>query len=75
MASQPAQPTPLPIKRKSLTRRFAPDRSQQTRHIVQGLFVFISVISDRPAVMPTTLFRHLRVLGTNPADWVTSPVR
>ena len=42
---------------------------------VQGLFVFISVISDRPAVMLTTLFRHLRVLGTNPADWVTSPVR
>jgi hypothetical protein len=40
---------------------------------VNGLFVFISVAGSRPVITPVTLFRHLRVLGASPADWVTSP--
>ena len=40
---------------------------------VNGLFVFLSVDGSRPVITPVTLFRHLRVLGASPADWVTSP--
>jgi len=40
---------------------------------VNGLSVFISVDGSRPVIAPVTLFRHLRVLGASPADWVTSP--
>ncbi len=39
MATQPVQPLQSPTRKKALIRRFAPDRSQRTRHIVQGLFL------------------------------------
>ena len=39
MVTQPAQPQPIPARKKSLIRRFAPDRSQRVRHIVQALFL------------------------------------
>lgn len=42
MATQPALPTQFPGKKKVLVRRFTPDRSQRTRHIVQGLFLLIN---------------------------------
>lgn len=38
-----------------------------------GLFVFISVNGGRPVIGPVALFRHLRLLGTDPARWVTRP--
>jgi polyferredoxin len=43
MATQPAQPRSFPARKKPLIRRFAPDRSQRTRHIVQGVFLFVNV--------------------------------
>ena len=42
MVTQPAQPQPIPARKKSLIRRFAPDRSQRTRHIVQALFLVVN---------------------------------
>jgi polyferredoxin len=42
MATQPAPPLQFPTKKKVLVRRSAPDRSQRTRHIVQGLFLLIN---------------------------------
>jgi len=38
-----------------------------------GLFVFISVIGGNPVIDPVTLFRHMKLLGTSPASWVTQP--
>jgi hypothetical protein len=40
---------------------------------VNGLFLFISVDGLRPVITPVTLFRHLRALGTNPANWSAAP--
>jgi polyferredoxin len=42
MATQPAQPLRIPTPKKPLIRRIAPDRSQRTRHIVQGLFLILN---------------------------------
>ena len=42
MATQPAPPLPFPVKKKPLVRRFTPDRSQRTRHIVQGVFLVLN---------------------------------
>ena len=42
MATQPAPPQPFPVRKKSLIRRFAPDRSQRIRHIVQGPFLILN---------------------------------
>src|ERR1700722_3743161 len=42
MATQSTRPLPLQNKKKALIRRFAPDQSQQTRHIVQGLFLLLN---------------------------------
>ena len=42
MATQAVRPQPLPLRKKSLIRRFAPDRSQRTRHIVQGIFLVLN---------------------------------
>ncbi len=42
MATQPVQPLRSPTPKKPLIRRFAPDRSQRTRHIVQGLFLLLN---------------------------------
>ncbi len=40
-----------------------------------GLSVFISEYDARPLVGVVSLFRHhLRLLGTDPANWVTAPV-
>jgi len=42
MATQPAQLNAFPVRKKSLIRRFAPDRSQRTRHIAQGVFLLVN---------------------------------
>lgn len=42
MATQTAPPLPLPDKKKTLVRRFRPDRSQRMRHIVQGVFLLLN---------------------------------
>lgn len=42
MATQPAPPLQFPRPKKALVRRTSPDRSQRTRHIVQGLFLLIN---------------------------------
>ena len=42
MATQPVQPLQFPSPKKALIRRFAPDHSQRTRHIVQGLFLLLN---------------------------------
>ena len=42
MSAQPVQPLPFPPKKKPLVRRASPDRSQQARHIVQGVFVVLN---------------------------------
>src|ERR1700758_1613494 len=42
MATQPAQPQASSVRKKSLIRRFAPDRSQRTRHIAQGVFLLVN---------------------------------
>jgi hypothetical protein len=36
-----------------------------------GLFVFIDLIGNHPAVSAEDIFRHLRPLGISPAGWVT----
>ncbi len=38
-----------------------------------GLFVFISVDGAQPVIYPVTLFRHMKLFGTNPAAWSTQP--
>ncbi len=40
---------------------------------VSGLSLFISVDGGHPVITPVTLFRHLRALGTNPANWSAAP--
>ena len=40
----------------------------------KGLFIFISVDGDKPLISPVTLFRHMKLLGTDPADWSTQPL-
>jgi len=42
MATQTAQPNPIPNRKKALVRRFRPDHSQRIRHIVQGLFLLLN---------------------------------
>jgi polyferredoxin len=42
MATQPAPTLQFPGKKKTLIRRLSPDRSQRTRHIVQGLFLLLN---------------------------------
>jgi polyferredoxin len=42
MATQPAPPLQFPGRKKPFVRRIAPDRSQRTRHYVQGLFLLIN---------------------------------
>jgi polyferredoxin len=42
MATQPIQPVPHPKPKKAFIRRFEPDHSQRTRHIVQGLFLILN---------------------------------
>ena len=42
MATQPAPPPQIPSRKKPLVRRSTPDRSQRTRHIVQGVFLLIN---------------------------------
>lgn len=39
-----------------------------------GFQVLIGANGWHPAVAPVTLFQHLRLLGTNPADWTTRPL-
>jgi hypothetical protein len=39
-----------------------------------GLFIFVSVIGSHPAIDPVTLFRHMKLLGANPASWTTQPI-
>jgi len=41
MATQTTQPPPLP-KKKAIVRRFRPDSSQRTRHVVQVLFLLLN---------------------------------
>ena len=42
MATRPVQPLQFPSPKKAFIRRFAPDHSQRTRHIVQGLFLLLN---------------------------------
>ncbi len=42
MATQPVQPLQFPKPKKAFIRRLAPDHSQRTRHIVQGLFLLLN---------------------------------
>jgi polyferredoxin len=42
MATQPAPPLQFPAPKKAFIRRLAPDHSQRTRHIVQGLFLVLN---------------------------------
>ncbi len=39
-----------------------------------GLFIFISVDSNKPAISPVILFGHMKLLGTNPAGWSARPL-
>jgi hypothetical protein len=40
-----------------------------------GLNVFISVDGGHPVISPVTLFRHMKLLGTDPASWSVDPIR
>jgi hypothetical protein len=40
-----------------------------------GLHVFISADGGHPVITPVTLFRHMKLLGTDPANWTTDPTR
>jgi hypothetical protein len=40
-----------------------------------GLNVFNSVDGDHPVIAPVTLFRHLKLLGTDAANWTADPIR
>jgi len=37
--------------------------------------VFISMDGGHPVISPVTLFRHMKLLGTDPADWSVDPIR
>jgi hypothetical protein len=39
-----------------------------------GFQVFIGTNGWHPVVAPVTLFEHMRLLGTNPANWTTRPL-
>jgi hypothetical protein len=38
-----------------------------------GLFIIVSVSGSHPVIDPVTLFRHMKLLGTDPANWTTRP--
>jgi hypothetical protein len=41
-----------------------------------GLWFDIQIFGAHPSISVTTLFKdHTRLLGTNPADWTTNPIR
>ncbi|HTX86202.1 MAG TPA: hypothetical protein VME44_28780 [Streptosporangiaceae bacterium] len=40
-----------------------------------GLNVFISVDGGHPVISPVTLFRHMKLLGADPANWTADPIR
>jgi len=41
-----------------------------------GLYFEIQVYGAQPSIDVATLFRdHIRLLGTNPANWTTNPIR
>jgi hypothetical protein len=52
----------------------SPSEQQLCAADAGGLAVFISEIGSHPARSVVTVFRHLRLLGTNPADWTTAPI-
>ncbi|MGA8740055.1 MAG: 4Fe-4S binding protein [Terracidiphilus sp.] len=58
MATQPVQPLQSPTRKKPLIRRFAPDRSQRTRHIVQGLFLLLNGWLGLQFYLWTRYFEH-----------------
>ncbi len=39
-----------------------------------GFWVLVGADGWHPAVAPVTLFEHMRLLGTNPANWTTRPL-
>jgi hypothetical protein len=39
-----------------------------------GLWAFITVAGRHPAAKPVTIFKHMKILGTNPANWTTKPL-
>jgi hypothetical protein len=41
---------------------------------VNGLYVDIQEFGSHPAIGVTSLFKHLQLLGPNPADWARNPV-
>jgi hypothetical protein len=51
------------------------DRHQICAPNARGLAVLIAEIGPHPALSPASLFRHhLRLLGTNPANWARKPI-
>ena len=39
-----------------------------------GLSIFIAINATHPVQAPATIFRNLKLLGTNPANWSTQPI-
>lgn len=58
MATHSVPPIRFPGKRKVLVRRFRPDRSQRTRHIVQGLFLLLNGWIGIQFYLWTRYFEH-----------------
>ncbi|HEX7269624.1 MAG TPA: hypothetical protein VF256_19685, partial [Streptosporangiaceae bacterium] len=51
------------------------DRHQICAPNARGLAVNIAEIGPHPALSPASLFaHHLRLLGTNPANWARKPI-
>ena len=69
MATQPAQPLRFPSPKKPFIRRFAPDRSQRTRHIVQGVFLILNAWLGMQFYLWVRYFEHggAGTLVTRPA--------
>jgi hypothetical protein len=44
-------------------------------HVTTGLWFDIQVFGAHPSINVVSLFRdHMRLLGTNPANWTRNPV-
>jgi hypothetical protein len=52
----------------------SPREQQLCAADADGLYVFINEIGNRPAMSAVSVFAHLRLLGTSPADWTTQPI-
>jgi hypothetical protein len=72
-----AQLSDVPRTRHATASHFVVERGvlMAQQYSFTGLHVFISVDGGHPVITPVTLFRHMKLLGTDSARWTTDPIR